>query len=273
MSVPFFFSFLFVFLLFFSPCNGGASPIAVYGQNGNFSSNVAGAGNTGLRRPTGIDIDSTGVYIADFANNRVLWFSGTATTASRVYGQSDFNGVAPNAGGISASSLNRPFRAVADGAGNLYIVDSGNSRILFYDGNSTVATRVYGQGGLFTTGAANFNGVTATSLNQTRDMAINDAGNLIICDTGNHRVLFFNSVTDVVPSRVYGQGGSFTSATPNRGGVSSSSLNTPQGVSPSALGSGLFIGKKREKEQQAYFVVPGGVFLRSFASLTCFFFF
>ena len=53
-------------------------------------------------------------------------------------------GIANN-GGISADSLSGPSGVFADATG-VYIADTSNNRVLFYPGNSTTATRVYGQG-------------------------------------------------------------------------------------------------------------------------------
>ena len=50
-----------------------------------------------------------------------------------------------NNGGISANSLYEPVGVALDSSGNLYVADTGNSRVLFYPSGSTTATRVYGQ--------------------------------------------------------------------------------------------------------------------------------
>ena len=57
-----------------------------------------------------------------------------------------------NNGGLSANSLSYARGVAVDANDNLYIVDGGNHRVLFYPAGTTTATRVYGQGGVFTTG-------------------------------------------------------------------------------------------------------------------------
>ena len=134
--------------------------------------------------------DASGVYIADTFNNRVLYFAGTSTTASRVYGQNgSFTTNTANLGGVSANSLNQPGVVTPTSTG-IYISDQGNNRVLYYPGTSTTATRVYGQNGNFTSSAANNGGVSAGSLNSPAGMFLYN-GNLYVADSLNHRVLMY----------------------------------------------------------------------------------
>src|SRR5204862_328701 len=141
----------------------------VWGQGLSFTTNAVNKGGLSadslnlpsyaIRDPLG------GVYIADSQNNRVLHYPAGSTTADRVYGQGgSFTSDDRNHGGVSASSLQRPVGVVADPAGGLYVADYGNSRVLHFPGASTVADRVYGQGGSFTSGGSNSGGVSANSL-------------------------------------------------------------------------------------------------------------
>src|SRR5438128_2487525 len=74
--------------------------------------------------------------------------SSAGTEADRVFGQGGiFTSNTCNLGGISASSLCDP-TGVVDAAGNLYVADSVNGRVLEYDSpltTDTVADRVFGQ--------------------------------------------------------------------------------------------------------------------------------
>ena len=65
------------------------------------------------------------------------------------------------------------------------------------------------------------------------------SGNLYVADEGNSRVLEYNTPlsTDTTADLVFGQGGSFTSAVINSGGVSASSLYYPTGVAVDAGGN------------------------------------
>ena len=114
-----------------------------------------------------------------------------------------------------------------DGSGNLYVADYYNNRVLYYPAGSTTATKVYGQGGSFTTNTANKGGISANSLYEPFTEVLDTSGNLYIFDAGNNRVLEnkYNSSA----SKVYGQGGNFTTNTANNGGISASSLDNPSG--------------------------------------------
>jgi hypothetical protein len=62
-----------------------------YKIGGSFVSDIANNGGVTadtLNAPFGVFADTSGVYIADTNNHRVLFYSGTSTTATRVYGQS-----------------------------------------------------------------------------------------------------------------------------------------------------------------------------------------
>jgi hypothetical protein len=154
------------------------------------------------------------------------------TVADRVFGQGgSFTSNTCNLGGVSASSLCRPI-GVFDAAGNLYVADENNHRVLEYDTpltTDTVADRVFGQGGSFTTGTC---GISASGLCNPSGVAVDAAGNLYVADANNSRVLEYNSpLTSQVANRVFGQGGSFTSGTCNLGASAPAACAAP-GVWP-----------------------------------------
>ena len=102
--------------------------------------------------PTGVAVDGAGnLYVAEnghylhdrVSNHRVLEYDTpltSDTTADRVFGQGgSFSGFAfCNKGGVSANSLCCPGGVAVDGAGNLYIADAGNHRVLEYNGPLSV---------------------------------------------------------------------------------------------------------------------------------------
>jgi hypothetical protein len=113
------------------------------------------------------------------------------TTATRVYGQGGiFTTNTENNGGISADSLYSPGAAVADYSG-VYIADINNHRVLYYEGTSTTATRVYGQAGSFTTNEDNKGGsVSGATLHHPFCVAAY-SDRVYIADTDNNRVLLY----------------------------------------------------------------------------------
>ncbi len=193
----------------------------IYGQNGNFTTTATGTTASTLTNPEGIALDATGVYIADALNNRVLFYPGTSTTATRVYGQNgNFTSNTVNNGGVSANSLSNP-RGIHVDSDGVYIVDMDNNRVLFYPGTSTTATRVYGQNGNFTT--AN----VATNANSLDNpwFVTTFAGNVFISDRANNRVLSYET-TSTTATRVWGQI-DFISSTSN---LNATSFNSPYGM-------------------------------------------
>jgi hypothetical protein len=75
------------------------------------------------------------------------------------------------------------------------VPDGFNSRVLFYPSGSTTATRVYGQGGSFTTNTQNDGGISANSLDYSDCVALDSSGNLYVVDYGNNRVLMYPPTT------------------------------------------------------------------------------
>jgi uncharacterized membrane protein YgdD (TMEM256/DUF423 family) len=220
------------------PCVGGGAHL-VFGQGGIFTSNILNEGGLSadsLEYPLGVAVDAGGnVYVADTSNNRVLEYNTpltTDTTADRVIGQPDFISDACNNGGVSASSLCGPIGVTTDLSGNLYVADQSNNRVLEYNTpltKDTIADHVFGQGGSFTSNSLfSPDELTANSLNFPAGVALDSSGDLYISDTGNHRVLEFNTpLTNDTADVVFGQGGDFSSALCNAGGLSASSLCHP----------------------------------------------
>ncbi len=144
--------------------------------------NTGGVSADSLDNPWGLAVDSTGLYVTEFSNNRVLHFPGAGTTADRVYGQAgSFTTRLINNGGLGANSIQQPAGLAVDSSG-VYIVDYGSSRVLHYPGASTTADRVYGEGGSFTANLQNNGGVTATSLNLPTGVTLDGSGVQHIAD-------------------------------------------------------------------------------------------
>jgi prepilin-type N-terminal cleavage/methylation domain-containing protein len=226
---------------------------AVYGQGGNFNTstpNNGGLSAASLSGPLGIAVDSSGgLYVADTTNNRVLYYPAGQTTATRVYGQPNFSSGTANNGGLSGTTLNQPSGVAVDSSGGLYVADTSNNRVLYYPPSCAAvtyacsATRVYGQGGSFTTNAANTSATTANTLFAPLGVAVDSSGNLYIDDQSNNRVLYYPA-GQTTASIVYGQP-NMNSRTANNGGVSAG-LKTPLSVAVDASGN-LYVGDSNSR--------------------------
>jgi sugar lactone lactonase YvrE len=172
-------------LVYADPFKNGPAAGRVLGQT-YFNQNIQNfTDGVSLAGPSGIAIDASvtpnRLYVADTNNNRVLAWKNAAEFVNEqppdmVIGQPDLLSSACNNGGISAASLcfnifggdsSGGGGVAVDAAGNLYVADSMNNRVLEYNSPFTtdaIADLVFGQGDSFNTGDCNHNGLGANSL-------------------------------------------------------------------------------------------------------------
>lgn len=146
----------------------------------------------------GVNTDGTQLFVADTANNRVLVWTSIPTAdgqgADLVIGQSNFTS---KASGVAANKLAQPSTASVGSGGQLVVTDTGNSRVLIWNTAPTTQAEVdagpnvvVGQAGDFTKGVS---GVGPQSLSgPTSAVIVNNK--LIVTDTGNNRVLVWNTI-------------------------------------------------------------------------------
>jgi sugar lactone lactonase YvrE len=253
--------------------NGEAADLVIgqrdfYGSAANRGAAQPAAGR--LNMPQGLALDAAGnLYVADYANNRVLEFDTPAATdglADRVFGQPDMNSGTANNGGINAAGLAGPGDVVIDALGRMYVSDSLNHRILRYDAplaSDAVADLVLGQAG-FTANLPNRGNATPSSagLAVPIGLGFGPGGRLAVADTGNHRVLAYPSApeTGSPAVAVVGQPG-FTSNIANNGGLDAGSLNYPLDVAADGAGN-LYVADSGNHRVLEYDVpwAPGGGF-------------
>ena len=98
--------------------------------------------------------------------------------------------------------------------GNVLVADAANKRVLVYDTpiiGDTIADRVFGQGGDFTTDTGHCNqldpGPTSSGFCEPCGLAVDADGSVYVADSDNHRVLAFDAAGtgDPAASRVLGQ--------------------------------------------------------------------
>ncbi len=218
---------------FTRPLYMGEAPSHFVGQSAfNFTSSQT---NRALGNPVAIAFDSSGsLWVADFTLNRVVEFSRSSLAsdspaAELVIGQANFSGHDPS---LTRTGLFRPVGLAFDAAGNLWVADSGNNRVLEYPkdsltSNDPPAAVVIGQ--------SNFTVSSPTVLSSPSSISFEASGNLWVADSGHHRILEFKAplTTGESPSLEIGQP-SWTSYSP---GLTETKLCYPDGVAFDAVGN------------------------------------
>ena len=216
----------------------GAKADLVIGQPDflSFTCNYGGVTASGLCDPDGVAVDSSGnLYVADYNNSRVLEYTNPFTacggvfpcvggSAHLVFGQGNsFTSEGCNFdtsdGSSTAIDLCNPQAVKVDGSGNLWVADTGNSRVVEYTAPltpNTTADTVVGQGNDFTSNVCDYDtdgsSATAIDLCYPTGAAVDSSGNLYVADNGNSRVLEYNTplTTDTIADEVFGQYSDFT---------------------------------------------------------------
>ena len=155
-----------------------------------------------LEQPSSIAFDGFGnMYIADSGSthnqirmvcagtNAVI--QGTTCPAAgiivRIAGKGG-PGYTGDGGPASAATLSAPSGIALDGAGNLYIADTGNNVIRKISVTTGIISTVAGS----INGTAGFTGdgglATSSQLNSPQGITVDSAGNLFIADTANQRI-------------------------------------------------------------------------------------
>jgi uncharacterized protein (TIGR03437 family) len=123
------------------------------------------------------------VFIADGSRLRRMDPSGTfVTVAGDAYMFSVGDG-----GPATMAQLYRPSALALDSAGNLFIADSGTERVRQVTLDGTVTTLA--GTGTAAQGAADGSPAFSVALNTPMGVAVDSAGNVLVADTYNHRIL------------------------------------------------------------------------------------
>jgi sugar lactone lactonase YvrE len=210
-----------------APLSTGMNATLAIGQ-ASLTLSASGGGKGGLSSPFDAVFDQSGnLWVSDTNNNRILEFSPPFTTgmnASLVLGQSSFTTYGNS---TSPSGLYYPAGLAFDSAGDLWVTDAGNSRVLEFKAPFTSgmsASLVLGQPS-FTSSAP---GLSAKGLNFPFSLAFDPLGNLWVADSGNNRVLGFAQPfsNDESASLVVGQ----TSLTSVRPAISQTGVYIPEAI-------------------------------------------
>ena len=209
----------------------GPGTIITYAGNGDtgYEGDGVPATATSLNQPSGVYVDPAGnVYVADLANSRVRKIAAGTHIISTFAG-TGANGFSGDGLSATAAAIYFPRGVVGDGAGNIYIADSGNERIRKVAPNGVIST-VAGNGGYsIVDGGLG----TASGLNNPMGLAVDAAGDLYIADQGHYLVRKLDTsgvITTVAGvNGVYAYNGDNIPAT-------SAGLNLPGGVAVDGAG-------------------------------------
>lgn len=239
--------------------NGGGTDVSFeYSTDPDFQPHVitlagdahSGAGSTDgtgsaarFRFPQGVAVDSSGdVYVADAGNNaiRKITPAGVVTTfAGGVWGSQDGTGI--------GARFNLPSDLAIDHAGNIFVADMGNDTIREIT-PAGVVTTLAGMAG--EVGSADGTASAARFKNPWA-IAVDDAGNLYVADTGN------NTIREITPggvvTTVAGSAGQAGSA---NGTGSAARFKGPQGIAVDSVGN-IYVADAENDTIRA--ITPGGV--------------
>lgn len=131
-------------------------------------------------------VDGAGnIYIADVANNRIRKVTASTGIISTVAGDGTA-GYSGDGGAATSAELYYPYDVAVDGAGNIYIADSHNSRIRKVTASTGIISTVAGDG------IAGYSGdggpATSAEINYPTGVTVDSAGNMYIGDFSNARI-------------------------------------------------------------------------------------
>lgn len=165
-------------------CSGAVTAFAGDGTAG-FLGDGGAATAARLSAPRGVAAAPDGsTYIADTANNRIR--KVTAAGVISTFAGGPAASACTYAGPVASLGLNTPRGVAVDGAGNVYIADTGAACVRRVDTAGNV-TRVAG-GGATTTCTTATVAATALSLLTPSGLAVDGTGAVVIADTGRNCV-------------------------------------------------------------------------------------
>lgn len=184
-----------------------------------------------LNAPEGVAATLGGsVWIADTGNHRARLVDSAGRTGAGV--GNGTAGLAADGANWPLAPLRNPAAACVSPAGAVYLVDTGNHRVLKAGSGAVFVAAGNGAAGFAGDGAE----AKSAQLNQPRACAADAAGNLYIADTGNHRIRKVNAAGAIATVAGVGTAG----ADGDGAAATLAKLSSPQGVAVDGDGN-LFI--------------------------------
>jgi trimeric autotransporter adhesin len=198
--------------------------------NGTCSSSLGDGGtatSASLCVPTGVAVNASGtlLFISDTGHNGVR-VVGPAGTINRYAGTGSCGFTGDN-GSATSAKICAPSGLGLDSTGNLFIADTGNSRVREVTVSDKKIHTVAGNGHF---GYSGDNGpATSASLNAPTGVAPDSQGNVFIADTLNNRIRKVVIGTGTTGTITTYAGNGTRGSSGDGGPATSASLNTPTG--------------------------------------------
>jgi sugar lactone lactonase YvrE len=203
---------------------------------GNGSAGYSGDGGQAtsaeLNGPCSVALDASGnLYIADTSNNVIRMVSASSGVITTVVGNGT-GGFGGDGGAATSAELNQPNDVKVDGAGSVYIADSGNSRIRKVDQASGNISTIAGDGNW------NFSGdggqAASAEMEYPDALALDTSGNIYIADWFISEVRKITVSTGIISA--FAGNGSF-GYSGDGGPATSAALNYVESVQVDAQGN------------------------------------
>ncbi len=221
--------------VFLPLCCAQTYTFSTFAGNGTagFSGDGGAAASAEFSNPFAIAVDTAGnIYIADEFNNRIRRITpgGTISTFAG-NGTAGFSG---DGGAATSAELQNPSGIAIDGAGNVYIADTGNNVIRQVTPNGNINTFAGNNAG-----GAGFTGdygpATAAQLNNPSGLAVNSRNELYIADSSNNAVRMVDLQGNI--STVAGSASGTIGFSGDNGPATNGLLNNPIGLAIDSAGN------------------------------------
>ncbi len=218
------------FLLFIlALCSTQAPADEVRTIAGNGKKERTGDGGPALRagvaEPYGLVVGPDGaLYVCEISGHVIRRVDLASGGISTVVGTGE-SGNDGDGGPASKARVDQPYEVRFDNDGNLYFVDMTQSVVRRVDAKTHVITTVAGNG------KPGFSGdggpATQAQLKQPHSICLDHAGNLYICDIGNHRIRVVNLASGTIDTFA---GTGEKKSTPDGAPIDGTPLNGPRAL-------------------------------------------